>query len=137
MSTDMSARLLFVCTGNTCRSPIAEALAQARGIEAESAGVAAQRGDGAAPYAARALQQARSLALEAHTPQNVTELDLTGFDQIVAMDATVAQQLRTEHNMSADILVTWTIPDPYGGALSDYRYCLEQIDAALDRLLDE
>jgi|APHM01.1.fsa_nt_gi protein tyrosine phosphatase len=67
----MAFRVLFVCTGNTCRSPIAEALAQERGLAADSAGVAAQRGDGVAPYAARTLRQARGLTLEDHEPQSV------------------------------------------------------------------
>jgi protein-tyrosine-phosphatase len=130
----MPVRLLFVCTGNTCRSPLAEALAQERGLAADSAGVAAQRGDGAAPYAARALRQARGLTLGPHSPQPVDALDLSSFGRVVAMDPSVARRLRAEHDVDADALVTWTIPDPYGGALADYRYSLEQIDAALDRL---
>jgi protein-tyrosine phosphatase len=131
----MASRILFVCTGNTCRSPMAEALARDRGLAAESAGVAAQRGDGAAPYAVRALRQARGLDLEGHAPRDVTDVALPRFDRVVAMDTTVARQVRTEHGVGADVLVTWTIPDPYGGSMADYRLCLEQIDAALDRLL--
>lgn len=114
---------------------MAEALARERGLVAESAGVAAQRGDGAAPYAARALRQARGLDLGDHTPRDVTTLDLHRFDRIVAVDASVARRLRTEHDVDADALVTWAIPDPYGGSLADYRYSLEQIDTALNRLL--
>jgi len=133
----MSQRLLFVCTGNTCRSPIAEALADARGVPAESAGIAAQRSDGAAPYAARALQAARGLSLHNHSPQSVDILDLTTFARIVALAPAVAQQLRADHEHLNDRLVTWTIPDPYGGSMADYRLCLEQIDTALTRLLSE
>ena len=114
---------------------MAEALAQERGLTAESAGVAAQRGDGAAPYAARALRQARGLALGDHSPRSVAALDLSDFVRVVAMDPSVAQRLRTEHDVPPGALVTWSIPDPYGGAMADYRLCLEQIDAALDRLL--
>ena len=39
--------------------------------------------------------------------------------------------------MSPDRLVTWAVSDPYGGTPADYRWCLEQIDAALDDLLSE
>jgi protein-tyrosine-phosphatase len=130
----MAARILFVCVGNTCRSPIAEALAEARGVPAESAGVAAQRSDHAAPFAERALRAARGRALEAHTPRPVEAVDRSAVGTVVAMDPGVARRLRADHDVAAR-LVTWTIPDPYGGALADYRYCLEQIDAALDRLL--
>jgi protein-tyrosine phosphatase len=131
----MASRILFVCTGNTCRSPMAEALARDRGLAAESAGVAAQRGDGAAPYAVRALRQARGLDLEGHAPRDVTDVALPRFDRVVAMDATVAQRLRADPTAVGDRLVTWSVPDPYGGSMADYRLCLEQIDAALDRLL--
>jgi protein-tyrosine-phosphatase len=114
---------------------MAEALAAARGVAAESAGVAAQRSDGAAPYAARALRMARGLDLSGHSPQDVADLDLSAFDRIVAMAPAVAQRLRADHNRIDDRLVTWSIPDPYGGTMADYRLCLEQVDAALDRLL--
>jgi protein-tyrosine-phosphatase len=65
----------------------------------------------------------------------VAALDLDAFDPIVAMAPNVAQRLRTEHDVAPDALVTWTIPDPYGSSMADYRLCLEQIDTALDRLL--
>jgi hypothetical protein len=55
----------------------------------------------------------------------------------VAMEPSVARRLRAEHDVDADALVTWTIPDPYGSSLADYRYSLEQIDTALDRLLSD
>jgi protein-tyrosine-phosphatase len=114
---------------------MAEALAAARGTAAESAGVAAQRGDGAAPYAARALRMARGIDLDDHSPQRVDDLDLSAFDRVVAMAPAVAQRLRADHDDIDDRLVVWSLPDPYGGSMADYRLCLEQIDAALDRLL--
>ena len=131
----MSTRFLFVCTGNTCRSPMAEVLAETRGVTAASAGVAAEVGDGAAPNAARALRDARGLSLRNHTPRDVADVDLSAVDRIVAMSPAVAQRLRNEHDIDPDALITWAIPDPYGGSLADYRWCLEQIDAALDDLL--
>jgi len=114
---------------------MAEALAQGRGVSAESAGVVAQRSDHAAPFAVRVLQTARGRSLEDHTPRPVEACDLSAFDRIVAMDPSVARRLHTAHDDLDGRLVTWSIPDPYGGSLADYRYCLEQIDAALARLL--
>jgi len=114
---------------------MAEALAEARGMTAASAGVAAEVGDGAAPNAARALRDARGLSLRGHEPRDVSDVDLSVVDRIVAMSPAVARRLRDEHDVESDALITWAIPDPYGGALADYRWCLEQIDTALDDLL--
>jgi len=131
----MAGRFLFVCSGNTCRSPMAAALARARGLAAESAGVRPAGGDGAAPLAVRALRDARGLSLAEHTPRGVAAVDLHAFDRIVALAPSVARRLRTDHGVDPDRLVTWAVPDPIGGTLADYRFCLEQIDTALDALI--
>jgi protein-tyrosine-phosphatase len=114
---------------------MAEALAEARGVSAASAGVAAEAGDGAAPNAGRALRDARGLSLRGHEPRDVDEAALKEADRIVAMSPAVARRLRDEYGVAPNALVTWAVPDPYGGSLADYRWCLEQIEAALDDLL--
>ena len=114
---------------------MAEALAEARGMAAGSAGVAPEVGDGAAPNAVRAVRDARGLSLRDHEPRNVSDVDLAEVDQIVALSPAVARRLRKEHEVDPDRLITWAVPDPYGGSLTDYRWCLEQISAALDDIL--
>lgn len=113
---------------------MAEALAEARGVAAASAGVAAEVGDGAAPNTVRALRDARDLSLRDHEPRDVSDVDLASVDRIVAMSPAVARRLQVEHEAAPTALVTWAIPDPYGGSFADYRWCLEQISAALDDL---
>lgn len=113
---------------------MAAALACANGTTAESAGIAAQRGDGPALYAARVLRTSRGIDLSTHTPRDVEQVDLPAFDQIIAMTPLVERHLRNEFDLPPKRTVTWSIPDPYGGTLADYRYCLEEIDAALERL---
>lgn len=132
----MSDRLLFVCTGNTCRSPMAAALAQEQGLDAESAGLDPPAARRAAPNAVRALRAARGVELDNHTPRAVDEVSLSAFDRIVAVSPSVARRLRAEHEVPEARLTTWALPDPYGGALADYRWCLEQIAIALDDLME-
>ena len=114
---------------------MAAALAEARGVTAESAGVAAHAGGGAAPNAVRAMREARGLDLGMHTPRDVSAVDVESFDWVVALDPSVARRLRSEYEVSDEKLVTWAISDPYGGSLADYRLCLEEIDLAMDELL--
>ena len=113
---------------------MAEALARARGWAAESAGVSVPASNHAAPNAERALREARGLDLQDHTPRAVADANLAMPDRIVAVDPSVAIQLRTQHDVDDARLTVWSIADPYGGRLADYRRCLEQIDAALDDL---
>ena len=51
----------FVCTGNTCRSPMAEAYMKSRGFEAISRGIAAYEGDPISPLAVLALKDGVSV----------------------------------------------------------------------------
>lgn len=113
---------------------MAAALARSKEMRAESAGVRAQRGDGPAPFAARVLRTARGIDLSNHTPRDVGAVDIAAFDQIIAMTPTVERTLCNEFHVPYENMRTWSIPDPYGGSIADYRYCLEEIDAALDRL---
>jgi len=125
--------LLFVCTGNTCRSPLAAARAGARGLDAMSAGVDPAAGDGAAPHAVRVAERA-DLDLTGHTPTAVTAADLAAADRVVAMDPAVARRLRDLFDLEVSDLIVWAIPDPVGGSLSDYQLCLHQIDQSLEAL---
>ncbi len=116
---------------------MAAALARAQGLDAESAGLDPPAGRHAAPNAVRALRAARGLDLEDHTPRSVDDVPRSAFDRIVAVTPAVARRLRAEHDVPADRLVTWALPDPYGGSRADYRWCLEQIAMALDDLREE
>ena len=62
--------ILFVCSGNTCRSPLAAALACVHGVDARSAGLNADPGDPAAPEAVRVAKR-YGADLSAHEARNV------------------------------------------------------------------
>ncbi len=128
----MGSRILFVCLGNTCRSPLAAALAHRYlpGIDAESAGIAP--GGRAADLSVTLAKDLAGSDISAHQPRNVRDLDLDGFDLIVAMDPTVATEL--VDLVPDERLITWTVRDPVGGTLDDYRQCADQITGLLAEL---
>ena len=136
--------IIFICTGNTCRSPMAAALctelAARRGMRElviESRGLAAASGDPASPHAAEALSEV-GLELTAHRARQADPAELAAADLLVCM--TRSHRIILEGaGLPADKIRTLGvgIPDPFGGSLADYRVCRDAIAAALPPLLDE
>ncbi len=144
-----SRELLFVCSGNTCRSPMAERLMAAllgpdKTWTVRSAGLGAREGSPASEGAERALRE-RGLGLEGHRAHRLAEADVRRADCIVTMtrdhrDAIVAAypeaaaKTRTLHAFGAsrpedDVL------DPFGGELDTYRLTRDEISGALPDLI--
>lgn len=146
-------RLLFVCTGNTCRSPLAEVLARravaSRGwshVEVSSAGVATGGGGPASEGSVRAAAR-RGLDLADHRSTPLTAELLAGADVILAMGPghlAIIQELGAGER--ADLLTTFAtgeeggegVLDPYGGPDELYEETCalleELVEGALDRL---
>ena len=111
-------RVLFVCAGNTCRSPMAAAMARALlgpAVHVESAGVSADDGSSATRDAVRAMQE-RGLDISGHRSRSVRTFDLGDFDLLVALNPTIAQDVRRAGGEPSK-MASLDIPDPYGKGL--------------------
>jgi protein-tyrosine phosphatase len=130
----MSASILFVCSGNTCRSPLAAALARREGVDAESAGVDAVEGQ-EAPANAISAAAAMGLDLSTHHARSVDEAMMAGADVVYTMTAEQAEILRTRwpdhaakvHRLDPSV----DIVDPYGGSMDRYVATRDAIAVAL------
>ncbi len=144
------AKVLFVCTGNTCRSPMAEAIARKIasdrniGIQFQSAGVAAWDGGVMSDHAEEILRQ-YGIDGSGHRAQLINEQLVKWADIVLTM---------TEHHRQAVLeqfpdqqskiynLATYlynrveNVLDPYGGSIQIYENCAKSLAAMIEDLFD-
>ncbi|MDP3937344.1 MAG: low molecular weight phosphotyrosine protein phosphatase [Deltaproteobacteria bacterium] len=144
-------RVLFVCTGNLCRSPLAAALflqeARARGaaLEASSVGIYASPG-AQPPWEIVQLAREDDLDLSGHSARPVTRQAFDAADLVIVMERGHLDTLRSlygEEEGKLHMLSEFIpgrargmdIPDPFERSLADYRACLARIREGLAGLL--
>jgi protein-tyrosine phosphatase len=105
-------KILFVCTGNSYRSPIAEALLKKiRGdLEVESAGT--QPAVMIAPNAKKFLERENALEKLKRTPEGIDQKKLEEYDLIVAMKQNHKNEILRRHMQMEDRIEIWNIDDP-------------------------
>ena len=135
--------VIFICTGNTCRSPMAEFMFKAylkqngalSNYSVSSAGLYAQRGDLLSENADKAL----SFLGVSHTQKKARAFTAgmaIDADLVVAMSERHAIECGEVNNICTfeDVGALTPIADPYGGSLQDYLDCAAQMRSCFDSL---
>jgi protein-tyrosine phosphatase len=157
-------KILFVCTGNTCRSAMAEGIfnnvvekdLQLRdAFYAKSAGIAAYKGQGANPNAINALRQEWNIDISTHITKPISDELIADSDLILTMCQNhksfilhlypeIKNKIYTLKEFTANNIMNRNnlsydyninISDPYGKSLEEYKRCAAEIRDSIEKLI--
>ena len=146
----MNMKIVIVCTGNTCRSPMAEALLrQIAGGDGStqviSGGLFAAEGAGASENAVRAMRE-MGLDISAHTAKNINASVVRAADLILTMTRAHRDVLlelfgpaaaQKTYPLLEYIGEAGDVADPYGQDLARYKSCAKLLERALKKAYEK
>jgi protein-tyrosine phosphatase len=151
--TQKRPAVLFVCLGNICRSPSAEAVLRAKAAHSDvdifidSAGTLGHHTGAPPDSRSRAVGEARGYSFAGLKCRKVSQQDFIDFDYILAMDKDNLRNLLemspSEYHHKIALFLSYAkideteIPDPYYGGLRGFEFVLDLIEAAANGLLRE
>lgn len=128
--------ILFICTGNTCRSPMAEGYLDSLklpNVNTESRGLASQGGPISENAIKVMLEKGIDLSDNVSAPLVLT--DLLWADKIIYMSESHLAFLRLYAPEDKLLMLGGGILDPFGGDCDVYRKCRDEIFSAIDKLV--
>jgi len=148
-------KILFVCLGNICRSPLAQAIFNHKikvqkldqFFESDSCGTGNYHLGGPADSRTNSIALKNKVDID-HVVRQLSEDDLIDYDQIIAMDQSnysnilrIASAKDNKHKLRLmrdyDPQGKGNVPDPYYGTEKDFQQVFEILDRSIDQLIED
>lgn len=134
--------ILFVCTGNTCRSPMAEKIfnniCKERKLpySAKSAGICTVTGF---PMSENSFGVLAEMGIEDldFSSTSIDEAKISGVDFFYVMSKDHRNVLINAFGIDGNKISVLNVSDPYGGSLERYRQCAQEIHSKIETVIDE